>query len=86
MEIVLNQKKSDFLLAITVCLFFLTSYRAVYDNVPCYFMRMRCWKFVTKTYHKRKRTTSTANIKVKSSLLGYKTMLLANVTPRACAD
>ena len=43
-------------------------------------------EIVTKKYHKRERTTSTANIKVKSSLLGYKTIPLAIVTPRACAD
>ena len=43
-------------------------------------------EIVTKSYHKRGRTTSTANIKVKLSLLGYETMLLADVTPRACAD
>ena len=41
-------------------------------------------EIVTKSYHKGERTTSTANIKVKSSLLGYKIMLLADVTPRAC--
>ena len=41
-------------------------------------------EFVTKKYHKRERTTSTANIKVKSSLLAYNISLLAAVTPRAC--
>ena len=34
-------------------------------------------QIVTKKYHKGERTTSTANIKAKSSLLGYKTMPLA---------
>ena len=43
-------------------------------------------EIITKKYHKGERTTFTTNIKVKSSLLGYKTMLLPNVTPRACAD
>ena len=39
---------------------------------------------VTKKYHKHQRTTSTANIKVKSCLLGYKTIPLAAVTLCAC--
>ena len=41
-------------------------------------------EILTKSYHKSERTTSTANIKVKYSLLGYKTMHLANVTLCAC--
>ena len=41
-------------------------------------------QIVTKKYHKHQRTTCTANIKLKSCLLGYKTMPLAIVTPRAC--
>ena len=63
---------------------FLTSARAVRDNDRCYFMRMRCWKLTQKQYHKGKRATSNTNIKTKSSLLGYKTNALANVTLCAC--
>ena len=41
-------------------------------------------EIITKSYHKRGRATSTANIKVKLSLLAYNTLFLAAVTPRAC--
>ena len=42
------------------------------------------FEIIPKSYHKGKRTTSTANIKDKSSLLGYKTLPLADVTSYAC--
>ena len=41
-------------------------------------------EILTKSYHKVKRTAPSAKIKVKSSLLGYKTIPLAAVTLYAC--
>ena len=69
-----------------LCVAFLTSYRAVLRQSLMLLYAHALLEFVTKKYHKRERTTSTANIKVKSSLLAYNILLLAAVTPRACAD